>query len=469
MISYYFLLYLRIISRLKNNTKYMNISGLMKLERELIGSTQEMYATELSKRHGLNVTLGQINGIENAKSTSDSRLQEALWKDFYFLDLEREKNIVTLAYELISGLTKMNVSIDLEELFFCVTKKDLIDLITKAILEIQSSNVGFFRHFMKDEKGVRLYLEDELCGFVDEVSIQSDLSKLFKEASNRCDFDEFLGELSNRFDLYENFDDLSKCIFFDLNNTAKLIFNLAYFYILLTVNKELKYSKKDYLLDGFKFEDIADYNVINKLTNIGSYFNIDDFREKSDSAKGKLIKILLEKIAIFNHVYKNPSLSIFWESFHVRSEDKNLIDDSNSSNGDSLKSADVDGVIKGVIPSFRYLVLLCFSFYQGKFPIFSEKLVEKLKGKFEIKQYFGSEKIKKLVSKTLDEISSESDLESNNKEMINELSSLDICYVNKLQIINLLKFNKYHFLFDLYMKNCSIESLIANYKEKPIL
>ena len=81
MILYYFLLYLRIISRLKNNTKYMNISDLMKLERELIGSTQEMYATELSKRHGLNVTLGQINGIENAKSTSDSGLQEALWKE----------------------------------------------------------------------------------------------------------------------------------------------------------------------------------------------------------------------------------------------------------------------------------------------------------------------------------------------------------------------------------------------------
>lgn len=153
----------------------------------------------------------------------------------------------------------------------------------------------------------------------------------------------------------------------------------------------------------------------------------------------------------------------------MRSEDKNLIDDSNSSNGDSLKFADVDGVIKGIISSFRYLVLLCFSFYQGKFPIFSEKLVEKLKGKFEIRQYFGSEKIKKLVSKTLDEISSESDLESNNKEMINELSSLDTGCDNKLLIFNFLKFNKYHFLFDLYMKNCSIESLIANYKEKPIL
>ena len=422
----------------------MNISGLMKLERELIGSTQEMYATELSKRHGLNVTLGQINGIENAKSTSDSRLQEALWKDFYFLDLEREKNIVTLAYELISGLTKMNVSIDLEELFFCVTKKDLIDLITKAILEIQSSNVGFFRHFMKDEKGVRSYLEDELVEFLDEVSI------VMCNSGKGCGV-------------------TSKCIFFNMNNTAKLIFNLAYFYILLTATKELKYSKKDYLSDEFKFEDIADYDVINELTNIGSYFNIDDFREKSDSAKGKLIKILLEKISIFNHVYKNPSLSIFWESFHVRSEDKNLIDDSNSSNGDSLKFADVDDAIKGIISSFRYLVLLCFSFYQGKFPIFSEKLVEKLKGKFEIRQYFGSEKIKKLVSKTLDEISSESDLESNNKEMINELSSLDTGCDNKLLIFNFLKFNKYHFLFDLYMKNCSIESLIANYKEKPIL
>ena len=244
----------------------MEFKDLIKMERELTGTTQEALAERLNEKYHTSITPRIINTIESKGVIADANLRNVLLEDFYMLDIEREGKILTFAYNLADYITDRKVKIDLRKLFSFTCKDELIQYID-----------SLFQESKKDKKNGSFLLD------VIEDSIRDRLNEFI-----RTELDDISDEIEVVFMFSSNIHDTK------LNDSAKLVLYIAYYYILLREKKKSKkeknlISKDDFDKPGFKeiFYLCYPKGDIDKL----------DIDKLSETSKGRVITYINNRIS----------------------------------------------------------------------------------------------------------------------------------------------------------------------------
>ena len=276
----------------------MELKDLIKVERELTGVTQEGFAKWMNEKYKdyqlPQLTQRMINIIESSGTISDSNLRNIFLNDFYFVNIENEKKIHSLAYGFANILADLNVfadskvfanreelkilkkqvEINVKELFSFTCKEELIQYIEgkeKKVKELFNSiaNSPFLKKKQeKDIKFIKAVIK-ELYYSSDEVSIQFSSDNL------------------------------------NLNDTAKWIFYIVYYYLLLA-NK--KGDKKDYIKKSDE-QQVGFKEVFNL------FYPTDDYDKVSEKVKGKIITYINNRASLFISIFKSDAMSFFFDSF----------------------------------------------------------------------------------------------------------------------------------------------------------
>ena len=276
----------------------MELKDLIKAERELTGVTQEGFAKWMNEKYKdyqlPQLTQRMINIIESSGTISDSNLRNIFLNDFYFVNIENEKKIHSLAYGFANILADLNVfadskvfanreelkilkkqvEINVKELFSFTCKEELIQYIEgkeKKVKELFNSiaNSPFLKKKQeKDIKFIKAVIK-ELYYSSDEVSIQFSSDNL------------------------------------NLNDTAKWIFYIVYYYLLLA-NK--KGDKKDYIKKSDE-QQVGFKEVFNL------FYPTDDYDKVSEKVKGKIITYINNRASLFISIFKSDAMSFFFDSF----------------------------------------------------------------------------------------------------------------------------------------------------------
>ena len=166
------------------------------------------------------------------------------------------------------------MKINVKELFSFTCKKELIQYIEgkeKKVKELFNSiaNSPFLKKKQeKDIKFIKAVIK-ELYYSSDEVSIQFSSDNL------------------------------------NLNDTAKWIFYIVYYYLLLA-NK--KGDKKDYIKKSDE-QQVGFKEVFNL------FYPTDDYDKVSEKVKGKIITYINNRASLFISIFKSDAMSFFFDSF----------------------------------------------------------------------------------------------------------------------------------------------------------
>ena len=261
----------------------MRIEELIKKERELTRMTQSLFTNLLIKRcHSqiedkIKLTPRILNFIENTGTVADSNLRNVFLNDFYFVDIDREKRMHSFAYEFADCITnrkKTEEDINVKELFSFTRKEELFLFIIDSF---QKQTNGDLIGKMITKNSIERYIEKELSDISDEISMKY----VENPSSNKPSV--------------------------SLNDSAKLVFYIVYYQILLAHEKkdtkEKTFIPKDYLSN-------PDFKKI-----VALFTNEDDFDAKTEKVKGKMIKNINERISLAIFFRENKSIKDFLKTW----------------------------------------------------------------------------------------------------------------------------------------------------------
>ena len=291
----------------------MELKDLIKAERELTGVTQEGFAKWMNEKYKdyqlPQLTQRMINIIESSGTISDSNLRNIFLNDFYFVNIENEKKIVSLAYrfaDIITDIEKVGNSwpdstpkepdtskeqkqikiINVEELFSFTCRKELIQYIERKEEDIDNLEKSFNSKVNSPFLKLKQKKDTEFIN-----KIRKEILEIKKEIFYSSD------EVSIQFS--------SDHFTLNLNDTAKWIFYIAYYYLLLA-NK--KGDKKDYIRK--KDEQQVGFKEVFSL-----FYPTDNYDKVSEKVKGKIIAYINNRASLFISIFKSDAMSFFFDSF----------------------------------------------------------------------------------------------------------------------------------------------------------
>lgn len=261
----------------------MRIEELIKKERELTEMTQSLFTNLLIKRHcsqiedKIKLTPRILNFIENTGTVADSNLRNVFLNDFYFVDIDREERMHSFAYEFADYITngkKTEEDINVKELFSFTRKEELFLFIIESF---QKQTNGKIIGKMMTKNSIAQFIEKELSAISDEISMK------YVESPS-----------SNK-------------LLASLNDSAKLVFYIVYYQILLA------HKKKDTKEKTFITKD--DFSTPGFKEAIAPFTNENDFDTKTEKVKGKMIKSINERISLAAYFLENKSIKDFFKTW----------------------------------------------------------------------------------------------------------------------------------------------------------
>lgn len=325
----------------------MELYEYIRKYRELSSMTQSMFAEEIYKNTNCKIkpTVGVINGIERGGSITDKNLYDYLCKEFLFVDPKKNKMMADLSFDIATYCASHDINLDFTELFSFVTLDDIKIYLNSKVEDIKAIN--------KNSSIVFTLLSDIVDIKLDQGSLNLSV----------------------------------------INDTAIFVFNIFFWYFLLTTDEPERISKEEYSSDEF--------------VEIAKIFGFHEFATTSEKAKGKIAKTIHRRFLILGH-YINLCDKIDYDSYC----DKNVIKlffDSKSKHPEELDNVlsettmekDMFNNIVSMITSegketnelvvqklmrlykIRNLIFNLYSFFQGRLGIPSLKYVELLRDKFD--------------------------------------------------------------------------------------
>lgn len=368
--------------KMKEFTELKDLQDLLLFERTYTGATQSMFAAELSDKYETKITLGQLNSLEHskkdyrkeedAKKKSEMSFEDILKKEFYNINIKKEKELVSLAYEIALTFIRRNISIDIEELFSCTTKNDLIDFICLQIIKEKPFGI----EIMVNEKETK-------------VSIQNLINKIDVEGA-------VLSEIVDITPTDINEEKMQ--VGYNLNDTAKFIFYIGYYYLLLSHTEEKIFTKEELSQNMAEFTRIC---------------HIDNYENMTSTAKSKIAKNINMRFSLYKYIQRKLKKfhELSFETIEKMPVDEESADVLNpikeyyeyymsiDTEKEETPSPGTIDKIYSLMPTLRAYITSGFAFYQGEGYLPCLFLTEKFFHKFKENQnYFGSQDVKKEVS-----------------------------------------------------------------------
>ena len=325
----------------------MELYEYIRKYRELSSMTQTMFADEIfNNTNGkIKPTVGVVNGIERGGSITDKNLYDYLCKEFLFVDPKKNKMMADLSFDIAAYCASHNINLDFTELFSFVTLDDIKMYLNSKIEDIEAIN--------KNSNIVFILLSDIVDIKLDQGSSNSSV----------------------------------------INDTAIFVFNIFFWYFLLTTEEPERISKEEYSSDEF--------------VEIAKIFGFHEFATTSEKAKGKIAKTIRKRFLILEH-YSNLCKKIDYDSYYdeniiksyivsiskLSEEDDNVFSESTIekdifNNIVSMVTSEDneanDKVVQKLMQLYiiRNLLFNLYSFFQGRISIPSLKYVELLRDKFD--------------------------------------------------------------------------------------
>lgn len=325
----------------------MELYEYIRKYRELSSMTQTMFADEIfNNTNGkIKPTVGVVNGIERGGSITDKNLYDYLCKEFLFVDPKKNKMMADLSFDIAAYCASHNINLDFTELFSFVTLDDIKMYLNSKIEDIEAIN--------KNSNIVFILLSDIVDIKLDQGSSNSSV----------------------------------------INDTAIFVFNIFFWYFLLTTDEPERISKEEYSSDEF--------------VEIAKIFGFHEFATTSEKAKGKIAKTIRKRFLILEH-YSNLCKKIDYDSYYdeniiksyivsiskLSEEDDNVFSESTIekdifNNIVSMVTSEDneanDKVVQKLMQLYiiRNLLFNLYSFFQGRISIPSLKYVELLRDKFD--------------------------------------------------------------------------------------
>lgn len=325
----------------------MELYEYIRKYRELSYMTQTMFADEIfNNTNGkIKPTVGVVNGIERGGSITDKNLYDYLCKEFLFVDPKKNKMMADLSFDIAAYCASHNINLDFTELFSFVTLDDIKMYLNSKIEDIEAIN--------KNSNIVFILLSDIVDIKLDQGSSNSSV----------------------------------------INDTAIFVFNIFFWYFLLTTDEPERISKEEYSSDEF--------------VEIAKIFGFHEFATTSEKAKGKIAKTIRKRFLILEH-YSNLCKKIDYDSYYdeniiksyivsiskLSEEDDNVFSESTIekdifNNIVSMVTSEDneanDKVVQKLMQLYiiRNLLFNLYSFFQGRISIPSLKYVELLRDKFD--------------------------------------------------------------------------------------
>lgn len=326
---------------------FMELYEYIRKYRELSSMTQTMFADEIfNNTNGkIKPTVGVVNGIERGGSITDKNLYDYLCKEFLFVDPKKNKMMADLSFDIAAYCASHNINLDFTELFSFVTLDDIKMYLNSKIEDIEAIN--------KNSNIVFILLSDIVDIKLDQGSSNSSV----------------------------------------INDTAIFVFNIFFWYFLLTTDEPERISKEEYSSDEF--------------VEIAKIFGFHEFATTSEKAKGKIAKTIRKRFLILEH-YSNLCKKIDYDSYYdeniiksyivsiskLSEEDDNVFSESTIekdifNNIVSMVTSEDneanDKVVQKLMQLYiiRNLLFNLYSFFQGRISIPSLKYVELLRDKFD--------------------------------------------------------------------------------------
>jgi hypothetical protein len=290
-------------------------------------------------------TVGVVNGIERGGSITDKNLYDYLCKEFLFVDPKKNKMMADLSFDIAAYCASHNINLDFTELFSFVTLDDIKMYLNSKIEDIEAIN--------KNSNIVFILLSDIVDIKLDQGSSNSSV----------------------------------------INDTAIFVFNIFFWYFLLTTDEPERISKEEYSSDEF--------------VEIAKIFGFHEFATTSEKAKGKIAKTIRKRFLILEH-YSNLCKKIDYDSYYdeniiksyivsiskLSEEDDNVFSESTIEKDifnnivlmvTSEDNEANDKVVQKLMQLYiiRNLLFNLYSFFQGRISIPSLKYVELLRDKFD--------------------------------------------------------------------------------------
>ena len=326
---------------------FMELYEYIRKYRELSSMTQTMFAEEIfNNTNGkIKPTVGVVNGIERGGAITDKNLYDYLCKEFLFVDPKKNNMVADLSFEIASYCASHDINLDFTELFSFITLDDIEMYLSSKVEDIEaiSKNISIVFTLLSDIVDIKL----------DQGS--SNLSVI--------------------------------------NDTAIFVFNIYFWYFLLTTDEPERISKEEYSSDEF--------------TEIAKIFGFHEFATTSEKAKGKIAKTIRKRFSIFEHYYKLCE-KIDFDSYYDEKVIKPYFASISKLSGEldnvfnetTLGKDMFNNIVSMVISEdketndivvqklmclykIRNLLFNLYSFFQGRIGIPSLKYVELLRDKFD--------------------------------------------------------------------------------------
>lgn len=326
----------------------MELYEYIRKYRELSSMTQTMFAEEINNNTNgkIKPTVGVINGIERGGSITDKNLYDYLCKEFLFVDPKKNKMMADLSFDIAAYCASHDINLDFTELFSFITLYDINNYLNKTIENLDAIN--------KNSSIVFTLLSDI-------VNIKCEQSSLNS---------------------------------YVINDTAIFVFNIYFWFFLLTTNEPDRISKEEYSSEEF--------------AKIAKIFGFHEFATTSEKAKGKIAKTIYKRLFIYNHFkelcesidldsyYDDNVIKLFIESIHEISEEfddifsETTIEKDIYNNIVSMITSDeeeennkVNQKLLDNLYRIRNRLFFLYSFFQGRFDCPSLKYIQRICDKFE--------------------------------------------------------------------------------------
>ena len=95
----------------------MEINQIILKYRNYTGITQGIFIDEIKRNSGINISLGTLNGIEHTGSVADKTLESYFLNRFYLNEIDLDKEIIDYSHKIASYCVENEKELDIESLF----------------------------------------------------------------------------------------------------------------------------------------------------------------------------------------------------------------------------------------------------------------------------------------------------------------------------------------------------------------
>lgn len=353
----------------------MEIPKLLKEYREACSLTQQMLVNEIEIESNFKVKISVpiINGIEHGSSVINPELSTYLHKKFLYLDKTINDEIITLSFKLAEHYAKNNIKLNIGKIFSFMCFNDFFNYIKIKGTELK-------------------YTEKE----------QTLLYSLDTEVNISFNY----GEITS-FSL-ENQDVITRILNYKdgirLNDASIFIINFTFWYI-------LKYQKKEDF-------DLKSSYPIDFLSEIASVFGYENYISANDKVRGKILKYISRRIALYEFFIDIPSIKNFLntleddikvfscafsieneknEQKEYQEERKKLKDILGNNNFDEEEAINYAKKALQSTNTLSSILLIMYSIYHGNYNLVSIKEMYSVYDKFIIEGLFENNNIREKI------------------------------------------------------------------------